>query len=238
MKITKLSDDDACENKDVIPSEVEGSVKNLREISREARNDSEISCITKITAAVKTAGRYNIFINDKYSFSLDEAQLVKLGLKKGQEFSGDELAKLKDESDFGKNYIRAVDLISRRFRSEKEIRDYAWRKNWTKENIEKVIARLNERNYLDDEKFAKNFVSSRANLRNFSKRKMELELMKKGINQDIRERVLAENEDFDEADSLKRLIAKKRSHYENDQKLIAYLARQGFNYYDILNNLQ
>jgi len=186
--------------------------------------------ITKIAPAAKTPGRYNIFVNDKYSFSLDEIQLAKFRLKKGDEISAEKLDELKNESSFGKNYVRALDLISRRIRSEKEIRDYGFRKNWTKENIEKVIKRLHEKKYLNDEKFAKSFVISRANLRNFSKRKMEMELAKKGISKEIREKVLAENEDFDEENSLKNLVAKKWNKYENEQKLIAYLARNGFDY--------
>jgi regulatory protein len=186
--------------------------------------------ITKIIPAVKTAGRYNVFVDDKYSFSLDETQLVKIGLKKGDEISEERLAELKGESDFGKNYIRAVDLVSRRLRSEREIRDYAWRKQWSKENIEKVVERLHERGYLNDEKFAESVVRSRANLRNYSNRKMELELMKKGINREIIAKVMADSEDFNEDQALKNLVAKKRKNYDSQQKLIAYLARQGFSY--------
>lgn len=193
--------------------------------------------ITKISAAVKTPGRYNVFVDEKFSFSLDEVQLVKLGLKKGDEFSEEQLSKLKNESDFGKNYIRAVDLISRRLRSEREIRDYAFRKNWSKENLEKVIARLYERGYLNDEKFAESFVRSRANTRSFSTRRMKMELAKKGIRSEIVERILTESEDFDENSALKKLIVKKQNRYENDQKLIAYLARQGFRYDDIKSAL-
>ena len=186
--------------------------------------------VTKITPATKTAGRYNIFINDRFSFSLDGAQLVELGLKKGQEIGKKTLERYKSESDFGKNYIRAVDLISRRIRSEREIRDYAFQKSWTKENLEKITERLYERGLLDDEKFAESFVRSRANLRNFSIRKMKFELVKKGIAGEIIEKVLYKNEDFDEDESLGKLIIKKRKSYDSEQKLIAYLSRQGFSY--------
>ena len=188
--------------------------------------------ITKISKAVKTEGRYNVFVDEEYSFSLDESQLVNLELTKGQDLGEEELAKLKTVSDFGKSYIRAVDLISRRQRSEKEIRDYAWKKQWTPEIRDRVVQRLKERRYLNDERFAESFVRSRTNNRNFSKRKMQLELIKKGIGQEIIERVLAESE-FDELESLKNLVAKKRGQYESDQKLIQYLARQGFRYDDI-----
>jgi len=192
-----------------------------------------VSKITKISPAVKTEGRYNVFIDGKFSFSLDELQIVNSGLKTGQELSDVELVDYKSESDFGKNYIRAVDLISRRQRSEREIRDYAFRKQWTKENLEKVIERLFERGYLNDGKFAENFVRSRANLRNFSIRKMKVELKKKGISDTAIEKVLSEDENFDELVSLRNLIAKKHNRYDDEQKLIAYLARQGFSYDDI-----
>jgi regulatory protein len=191
---------------------------------------NSLAKITKIQPAVKTPGRYNIFVNEKFAFSLDEVQLLKLGLKKGQEFAPEKLDELKNESDFGKNYIRTVDLVSRRLRSEKEIRDYAFRKQWSKENLEKVIVRLYERGYLNDERFAESFVRSKVNLKNYSRRKLDLELMKKGIEKSIREKVLAESEDIDELATLKKLITKKKNHYENEQKLIAHLARQGFSF--------
>lgn len=193
--------------------------------------------ITKISPAVKTPGRYNIFVDDQYSFSLDETQLVGLGIKKGDELSQEKLDSLKLESDFGKNYLRAVDLVSRRLRSEKEIRDYAFRKRWSPETTEKVIERLKKYRYLDDEKFALAFVRSRANNRNFSKKRMLQELYKKGINKESAQAVLSSVDDFDEQNSLQNLVAKKRSHYESDDKLIQYLMRQGFRYDDIKKHL-
>ena len=186
--------------------------------------------ITKISPAVKTEGRYNVFVDGKYSFSLDEVQLAALTIKKGDELDEQQLDQLKSESSFGKNYIRALDLVSRRPRSQLEIRDYAFRKQWTKANTDRVIERLLERGYLNDAKFAEIFVRSRANLRNYSTRRMKLELQKKGISSDIIDQVLSESDDFDENVALKNLIAKKQNRYDDEQKLIAYLARQGFNY--------
>lgn len=212
--------------------------KNLRENLANGNLENEEFLITKISPAAKTAGRYNVFVNDKFSFSLDEVQLVNSGLKKGKVLSSEEYLSQKNDSDFGKNYVRALDLISRRIRSEKEIRDYGFKKKWSENATEKVIERLYERGYLNDEKFAKSFVDARANLRNFSKRKMEIELIKKGIEKEIREQILCENENFDESESLKNMVAKKWNRYENDQKLIAYLARQGFNFDDIKNAIK
>jgi len=233
MKITKISDDthenSACHSDPGLNPGEESSA-NSRDSSESKIPQNDNSVVTKISPAVKTEGRHNVFVDNKFSFSLDESQLVKIGLKKGDEISAEKLAELKNESDFGKNYIRAVDLISRRPRSEKEIRDYAFRKKWAKENIEKVIERLHDRGYLNDAKFAEMFVRSRATLRNYSARKMKMELRKKGITSEIIDQVLTASDDFDENTALKNLIQKKRKNYDDKQKLIAYLARQGFSY--------
>ena len=75
--------------------------------------------ITKVAPAAKTPGRYNVFVDGQYSFSLDEVQLVQSGIHSGLEIGDEQLANFRNESEFGKNYIRAIDLISRRLRSEK-----------------------------------------------------------------------------------------------------------------------
>lgn len=186
--------------------------------------------ISKVSPAVKTAGRYNIYVDGKYSFSLDELQLVQNGLHSGLEISEAQLEQLKSESDFGKNYIRAVDLISRRLRSEREIRDYAFRKQWTKSNTERVIERLKARGYLDDRRFAELFFSSRHQSGRYSLKRIRLDLVKKGISSDIIDDLCRANGD---SAALLKLINKRINKYDDENKLIAYLARNGFRYDDI-----
>lgn len=190
--------------------------------------------ITKVAPAARTAGRYNIFVDGHYSFSLDEFQLVQYSLHSGQEIDETKLAELQAESDFGKNYIRAVDLISRRLRSEREIRDYARRKQWGRDNTERVIARLYDRGYLNDLAFAKAFVQSRQSAQKYSRRRIERDLVNKGISHRIIQQVLDEEADTtNDNDALTNLVAKKYHHYDDINKLKAYLARAGFRYDDI-----
>ncbi len=190
--------------------------------------------ITKVTPAAGTAGRYNIFVDGHYSFSLDEFQLVQYSLHSGQEIDEAKLAELQAESDFGKNYTRAVDLISRRLRSEREIRDYAGRKQWSKDNTERVIARLHNRGYLNDLVFTKAFVRSRQSAQKYSRRRIERDLVNKGISHRIIQQVLDEEAGMaDDNDALANLVAKKYHRYDDINKLKAYLARAGFRYDDI-----
>lgn len=189
--------------------------------------------ITKVAPAARTAGRYNIFVDGHYSFSLDEFQLVQYSLHSGQEIDEAKLAELQAESDFGKNYTRAVDLISRRLRSEREIRDYAGRKQWSKDNTERVIARLHNRGYLNDPVFAQAFVRSRRSTRKYSRRRIERDLVNKGISHRIIQQVLDEEAGMADDDALANLVAKKYHRYDDINKLKAYLARAGFRYDDI-----
>ena len=54
-----------------------------------------------------------------------------------------------------------------------------------------------------------------------------MELMKKGNSREIIEEVLDGRDDEDE---LRKMVAKKRSKYDDENKLMAYLVRQGFPY--------
>lgn len=194
--------------------------------------------ITKIQPAVKTAGRYNIFVDEKYSFSLDETQLLDQKLKTGFEISSEKLDELKGESEFGKSYARALELILRRPRSIREINDYARRKKWEIELRDRVIEKLSEKGYLDDRKFANFWLKARVNSKPISKRKLSAELLQKGIKREIIGEVLVEYTEVDEQDALAALIKKKRSKYTDEQKLMAYLASQGFSYGSIKEALQ
>ena len=186
--------------------------------------------ITKIQPAVKTAGRYNIFVDEKYSFSLDETQLLDQKLKTGFEISPEKLDELKGESEFGKSYARALELILRRPRSIREINDYARRKKWEIELRDRVIEKLSEKGYLDDRKFANFWLKARVSSKPISKRKLNAELSQKGIKREIIDEILVEYTELDEQDALAALIKKKQSKYTDEQKLMAYLASQGFSY--------
>ena len=91
-----------------------------------------------------------------------------------------------------------------------------------------VIERLCEKGYVDNKKFAEYYVQNRFVKKGVSKKRLEIELIKKGIEKGIIEEVLGVRNDEDE---IQKMIAKKRRKYD-DEKLIMYLARQGFSFDD------
>lgn len=190
--------------------------------------------ITDVKQQVKRKDRYSIFVNGKYSFALSEGELLSTGLKAGQELSKDELSSLKDSAAIDKGVYGVLELISRRPRSKWEIKDYLKRKNYKSEEAARIISKLNDKGYINDLDFSKRWIENRRLLKPTSKRKLRMELRQKRVDDNIIQEAL-EDDRADEQEVLRELINKKRqqTRYKNSQKLIAYLARQGFNYPDI-----
>lgn len=190
--------------------------------------------ITDIKQQAKRQDRYSIFIDEKYAFALSEPELLSTGLKVGRELDSSELEKLRQTAVIDKGIYRVLELVSRRPRSRWEIEDYLKRKKYDREEVDKITRAINAKGYIDDEDFARRWVDSRRLLKPVSTRKLRLELKQKKISEDIVQKVLDEDK-TDEKEVLRELIDKKlrQSKYADEQKLIAYLARQGFNYSDI-----
>ena len=206
--------------------------------------------ITAISQAVRNPDRVNISVDGNYRFSLDIYQLSVLGLKVGREYTEVELDELETESQFGKLYSRALEYCLMRPHSKKEVRDYLWRKTRetkyksrqtgeiksragvSQEIADRVFDRLVEKGYLDDEKFTRFWIENRNQTKGSSLRKLTNELRVKGVESSIIDQILAESSRND-SDEIAKIIAKKRSKYPEEQKLIAYLARQGFSYDEI-----
>ena len=190
--------------------------------------------ITDIKPQVKRQDRYSIYIDGKYTFSLSANELIEQSIKIEQVLSEERLAELKETAVDDKAYMRAVELILRRQRSTWEMEQYLKRKGYNDNTITKILNMLSIYSLLDDRDFACSWVENRRLLKNTSKRRLWQELKQKHVSDSIIAAAL-ENDEVDEKQILAEVIKKKRTQtrYQNQQKLIAYLLRQGFNYGDI-----
>ena len=190
--------------------------------------------ITAIQAQAKTKGRYSIFVDDKYSFSLSDEALLEQGLNVRQELSQAEVNDLKRLSSDDKIYNNALRYIALRSRSEWEITSYLDRKGAEPALQQQIVSKLSGYGYVNDTNFAKSWVENRRLLRPISMRKLQQELKAKRISDSIIKKVLSEDE-TDELTVLRQLVIKKQrqSRYQDKAKLMRYLAGQGFGYDDI-----
>lgn len=188
--------------------------------------------ITAIKAQVKNPNRVSVFVDSKYSFSLTLDELLTAKLKNGQELTTSELKKLKTISADGKLKARTLEWLMLRPRSSRELKDYLRRKEASDELIERLVADFQKHKYQDDRQFTIWWVEQRRTGKQRSARFIASELGAKGVDRDIISDILAEN-DTKDIDSLRILVAKKRKSVRfasDEQKLIAYLARQGYSF--------
>lgn len=268
MEIYKLGDEIPEKNSVNLTKKHKRDIMRGEALRSAGVSDNELK-ITDIKQAVGNENRVNIYVNGKYAFSLDVAQVVDMGVKIGRVISEEELADYKRASEFGKAYQRALEWVLMRPRSVRELKDYLKRremqgeakerkKDWERDReiadliargenvgakrLEKraeraknrvkydfrdlIVERLVERGYVDDVKFARYYVENRFVKKGVSHKRLKMELMKKGISQEIIDEALSERNDEEE---ILKIIAKKRTKY-TDEKLVAYLCRQGFSY--------
>ncbi len=195
--------------------------------------------ITAIKQQVKRQGRYSIFLEGKYAFSLSDQALLESQLTKGQELTDQQVAAFKQLSVDDKIYNNALGFIALRPRSTWEMQQYLLRKDCSPTLSHSILNKLSNNNLLNDQTFAASWVANRRMLKPTSRRRLSQELRAKRVPDDIIEQVLKED-GTDEAVLLEVLIPRKRkqSRYQDDKKLMQYLAGQGFQYGDIKAALQ
>jgi len=134
---------------------------------------------------------------------------------------------------------KAYFFLKFRPRTEKEIRDYLYKKiiktHWSRDDAEKIIEKLKEQQLIDDEKFVELFIKDRTALKPKGKKLLVRELKQKGIGDDLIENYFLKN-DLDE-ESLALKILEKRwprlkslDSQKRFEKATRFLASRGFDY--------
>src|SRR5699024_11122298 len=150
----------------------------------------------------KSNHRYNIFIDDKYAFAVDEKILVEYKLTKGLKLEANEMIELIDAESLKASYVLAIQYLSYRQRSASEIEQYLLKKEVEPKHIELVMDRLNNEKLLDDLEFAKTFVQERIRQKKKGPKIISNELFKKGISKEKIDKEIS-NITFDEKKQIK-----------------------------------
>lgn len=190
--------------------------------------------ITDIKQQERLKSRYSVYVDGKYAFSLSDTALLDAKLTVGLEMTGEELKSYKQLSADDKVYGNALRYAAMRLRSRWELESYLQRKQASPALAEQILNKLTKLGMINDLAFAQAWVENRHLLRPTSKRKLQQELRAKRVASDIVTQVLQSDEVSDQ-ESLATLVARKRrqTKYQDDLKLMQYLARQGYGYEDI-----
>lgn len=131
---------------------------------------------------------------------------------------------------------KAMYLLQKQDRTEFQLRDKLKQNGFGEADIEDAINYVKDFHYLDDERFAQNYI--RYGSENKSRQKLKLALLQKGVSSDIIDIALEEEYNGNELEQIRYLLSKKSFSPENTtpeerQKIISSLYRKGFRIDDI-----
>jgi len=125
---------------------------------------------------------------------------------------------------------RALDLLSRRDHSRSELRSKLLQKGGSADEIEPLLDELEECRYLDDVRFAENFVRYRAG-KAWGRIRYRQELLQRGVDSQVVSQVLQAVPELSPEslrDKLQGLIERELQKGKNPDKVLASLVRKGF----------
>lgn len=189
-----------------------------------------------------TKGRIKIYLNDEFAFMLYRGEINSLPISVGADMTDELYDYICDTVLTRRAKLRAMNILQKQDKTEKELRDKLREGLYPERVIDAAIAYVKSYSYIDDERFARNYVSYR--LQSKSKRLLERELRQKGVPADIIENVLEEltnTKGFDEDVLIVRMAEKKcgspleeklpaADDRKSWEKLYRYLIGKGFEY--------
>lgn len=159
--------------------------------------------------------------------------------RKRLEIKEDKDRVIKDlEKSRTRTFDRAVNLLTYKPRSIKELRERLLEKDWTNEAIvQETVERLEKYGYLDDDRFAKDFAASKLRQKPVGKRVLKQKLAQRKLGKETVEEAIEKTfEETPEAEIIERAIEKrlrvkgKPETREDAKKFYDFLLRQGFSY--------
>jgi regulatory protein len=187
--------------------------------------------ITALKRQKRNAQRISVYLDGEFAFGL--SRFAAAWLEVGQELTPEKIRQLRETDEREVSYQRALNYLSYRPRSEREVRQNLQKHDTPEAVIDETLDRLRRNGLVDDLQFAKDWVENRSTFRPRGRRALAAELRQKGI---ARETIEAALQNLDEDALAYQAAVKQARKYENlewadfRRKMNAFLARRGFNY--------
>lgn len=193
--------------------------------------------ITALSVQKRDRQRVSVYLDGEFAFGLQ--RIVAAWLQVGQEISDEKIAELVTHDSQERAYQRALNFLSYRPRSEAEIRKRLLEKDVSEENVDLVIERLRRNGMLNDLRFARAWIENRSENRPRSRRALNYELKRRGVDPETIEQAL---QSVDDEEMAYRAAVKRTSRLEGldrnefRSKLYRFLSQRGFNY-DVISQV-
>lgn len=182
-----------------------------------------------------------IVFDNGESLLIDISAISEMHINIGTVLDFEGIEELKENSEYQKAKSRALWLIDYAEQTEKGLYDKLVRAGFDKRICAEVIKRVKHAGLINDEDYAERY-AERCSENGISKKETVYKLIAKGIKKETAQSA-AEKADFDENSQIRMLIQKKyKSKLEKDpkntEKVFAALARKGFSFSAIREELK
>lgn len=198
--------------------------------------------VTRIEEINKS--RVRVFIDHEFAFVLYKGELRLYGVKEETEMDELQYRKLVTEVLPKRAKLRSMNLLKTKSYTEKQLRDKLRQGEYAEDMITQAVDYVKSYGYINDRQYAEDFISYHMEHR--SKKRMEQDLYRKGIDKKIIEESmrekLQERDEGAEEDMARELLRKKNyspntATSKEKQRLSAFLYRKGFQMETIRNVL-
>ncbi len=188
--------------------------------------------ITALETQKRNPDRLNVYLDGEFAFGI--SKFVGAWLSVGQTISDEKIRELTDQDEREKALQTALRYINYKWRTTLEVRKKLEKAEYEPEVIQSVITELKEKQYINDEDFARQWVELRSESKPRSRYLLTMELRKKGIPDDVIDAVMT---DIPGEKELAREFGKKYMRRLSDvdeetfiKKMSGALQRKGFTY--------
>lgn len=189
-----------------------------------------------------TNGKYKILFDDGSSLTTYDDLIINNNVLYKKDISEELYIKLISENYYYEAYNKTLNYVLRRLRSKKEIIEYLSKYDLTETDRDKIIHKLEDNNLINDNMYAKAYISDAINLSNDGPDKIKKHLIDLDISEDIIDEEFSKIDNDIIVDKAYKIINKKfksnnkYSAYQFNQKVLIDLVNMGYSR-DLINNL-
>ncbi len=192
--------------------------------------------ITKISRQKRNQERYNIYLNEEYAFSVDEAILIQYGLTKGKTMDDLTVDEIAFDDEIQRAFNRALSFLSYQMRSEYEVHQKLKDQEFGEAVIQEALQKLKKLGFLNDESYSKALVATKKKTAKKGPRAIQRDLEKKGIDKKLQKQVLTEFSEDEQVEIALQLAEKtvrnehRKTPSQIKQKIQEMLIRKGYSF--------
>ncbi len=176
----------------------------------------------------KRKDKVQLFLEGEYRCTLTKVSVLTYRLKIGEELSEVRLEEILRESETQQAFDRALSLLEKYLKTEKQMKEYLLSKGFAEEAVVPAIAKLKRYGYLDDVDYASCFTENA--LHSKGKFRIRMELLQKGVDRTTVDEVLESTQE--DAETAVKLAEKYLKNKPKDRptkaKLYRHLSARGF----------